>query len=208
MAIQNDPNLPPPLRVFPMLAPTPGGPLDDHEAIRRLKDGDISGLEIIVRRYQVRAVRAAFLVTQDEPLAEDVVQDVFLRLHRHLRRFDDSRPLEPYLMRSVVNGALNTMRRERKSTPLEEDTGPLERRLQTASAETEVELAEQAREILDALTRLPPRQRAAIVQRYYLELSEQEMAQALDAPQGTVKWLLHAARLRLRHLLGSGRSTP
>jgi RNA polymerase sigma-70 factor (ECF subfamily) len=61
---------------------------------------------------------------------------------------------------------------------------------------------------LAALSRLPPRQRAAIVQRYYLELSEQEMAQALDAPQGTVKWLLHAARLRLRELLGSGRSTP
>jgi RNA polymerase sigma-70 factor (ECF subfamily) len=180
----------------------------DHEAVRRLKRGDISGLEVLVRRYQVRAVRAAFLITQDEPTAEDVVQDVFLRLYRRIRSFDDRRPLEPYLMRSVVNGALNAARREAKSTSLDEDAGPLDLRLQAASAETEAEIAEQAREILSALARLPPRQRAAIVQRYYLELSEQEMALALDAPRGTVKWLLHAARLRLRGLLGSGRSTP
>jgi RNA polymerase sigma-70 factor (ECF subfamily) len=191
-----------------MTSPISGGPLDDHEAVRRMKAGDIVGLESLVRRYQVRAVRVAFLVTQDEPLAEDVVQDVFLRLYRRIRSFDEGRPLEPYLMRSAVNGALNAVRRERKSTSLEEDAAPLDLRLQTASAETEAEVAEQAREILGALARLAPRQRAAIVQRYYLELSEQEMAQALDAPPGTVKWLLHAARLRLRSLLGSGRSTP
>ena len=181
---------------------------DDREAVRRMKGGDIGGLEILVRRYQVRAVRAAFLVTQDEPLAEDVVQDAFLRIHRHIRTFDDRRPLEPYLMRSVINGALNAMRHEWKSTSLDADADPLERRLQSASAETEAEIAEQAREVLHALSQLPPRQRAAITQRYYLELSEQEMAQALDAPPGTVKWLLHAARLRLRQLLNSGRSTP
>lgn len=182
--------------------------LEDDKSVRRMKDGDIGGLADVVRRYQVRAVRAAFLVTQDEALAEDVVQDAFLRLHQRIRHFDDRRPLEPYLMRSVVNGALNVMRRERKSASFEEDTGPVERQLQTASVETEVETAEQGRELLRALAQLPPRQRAAIVQRYYLELSEDEMVQALDAPAGTVKWLLHAARLRLRDLLGPGRSLP
>ena len=202
------PNLSPRLRVLPMRATMPGVTLDDDEAVRRMKSGDIGGLEILVRRYQVRAVRAAFLVTQDEPLAEDVVQDAFLHLHQRIHHFDDRRPLEPYLMRSVINGALNAMRRERKSTSLDAAPGPLERRLQTASVETEVEIAEQAREVLHALSQLPPRQRAVIAQRYYLEWSEQEMAQALEAPPGTIKWLLHAARLRLRELLGSGRSTP
>ena len=186
----------------------PGVTLDDDEAVRRMKSGNIGGLEILVRRYQVRAVRAAFLVTQDEPLAEDVVQDAFLRLHQRIHHVDDRRPLEPYLMRSVINGALNAMRRERKSTSLDADPGPLESRLQTASVETEVEIAEQAREVLHALSQLPPRQRAVIAQRYYLGWSEQKMAQALEAPPGTIKWLLHAARLRLRELLGSGRSTP
>src|SRR3990172_492873 len=86
-----------------MRATMPGVTLDDDEAVRRMKSGDIGGLEILVRRYQVRAVRAAFLVTQDEPLAEDVVQDAFLHLHQRIHQFDDRRPLEPYLMRSVIN---------------------------------------------------------------------------------------------------------
>ena len=97
------PNLPPCLRVLPMRATMPGMTLDDDEAVRRLKSGDIGGLQILVRRYQVRAVRAAFLVTQDEPLAEDVVQDAFIHLHQRINQFDDRRPLEPYLMRSVIN---------------------------------------------------------------------------------------------------------
>jgi len=97
------PNLSPRLRVLPMRATMPGVTLDDDEAVRRMKSGDIGGLEILVRRHQVRAVRAAFLVTQDEPLAEDVVQDAFLHLHQRIHHFDDRRPLEPYLMRSVIN---------------------------------------------------------------------------------------------------------
>ena len=100
---ESRPNLSARLSVFPMRATMPGVTLDDDEAVRRMKGGDIGGLEILVRRYQVRAVRAAFLVTQDEPLAEDVVQDAFLHLHQRIHHFDDRRPLEPYLMRSVIN---------------------------------------------------------------------------------------------------------
>lgn len=179
--------------------------MDEREAVRRMRRGDIGGLEALVHRYQAKAVRAAFLVTLDKPLAEDVVQDVFVRLFQRIRSFDDARPLEPYLMRSVVNGALNAIRRERRAASLDADPGPLERLLKMPTVEQEVERAERAREVLQALGRLSPRQRLAIVQRYYLEWSEQEMAQALDAPRGTVKWLLHAARLRLRGLLGGER---
>ena len=52
-----------------------------------------------------------------------------------------------------------------------------------------------------------PRQRAVIIQRYYLEMSEKEMSEALDSPRGTVKWLLNTARTRLRSLLGLERMT-
>ena len=62
-------------------------------------------------------------------------------------------------------------------------------------------------QISEALAKLPPRQRAVIVQRYYLEMSETEMAETLDAPRGTVKWLLNVARNRLRSLLGTERTT-
>jgi len=180
--------------------------MDDRDAVRRMKGGDIGGLESLVARYQVKAVRAAFLITLDEPTAEDVVQDVFVRMFQRIRSFDDTRPLEPYLMRSVVNGALNAVRRRRHTTSLDADPELLESLLRTPTVEQEAERAERARAVLRALGRLAPRQRLAIVQRYYLGWSEQEMAHALQTPPGTVKWLLHAARARLRALLGSGRS--
>ena len=85
--------------------------MDDDQAIRRMKRGDIGGLESLVTRYQLKAVRAAFLITHDEPMAEDVVQDVFVRVFQRIRGFDESRPFEPYLMRSVVNAALNAHRK-------------------------------------------------------------------------------------------------
>ena len=74
------------------------------------------------------------------------------------------------------------------------------------SVETQIEYAQLQSKTLDALFKLPPRQRAVIVQRYYLEMSEKEMAETLDIAPGTVKWLLNAARSRLRSMLGVERS--
>lgn len=183
--------------------------MDDLPAIQRLKRGDIGGLEELVARYQTRAIETAFLITQDPSLAEDVVQDVFVKLFRSIRHYDESRPFEPYLMKSVVHAALDGVEREAKRVhPVpDDDTGGLEALIsQAASVEDEVEFDQLRRAIETALVALPARQRAAIVQRYYLGMSEKEMAEALEAPRGTIKWLLNAARTRLRGLLGSERS--
>jgi RNA polymerase sigma-70 factor (ECF subfamily) len=183
--------------------------MDDDQAIRRLKGGDISGLDNLVTRYQNKAVRMAFLITQDEPVAEDVVQDVFVRLYQRIHRFDESRPFEPYLMRSVINAALNAVQKEAKRvvTGASYDMDALENLLvEAASVEEQVEFNQCKQAILASLKKLPPRQRAVVVQRYYLGLSENEMSEELKAPVGTVKWLLNAARTRLRALLHSQRS--
>jgi RNA polymerase sigma-70 factor, ECF subfamily len=180
--------------------------MDEATAIRRLKSGDFSGLEYLMHQYQAKATRAAFLITRDKVQAEDAVQDVFLRIFRHPNRVDDGRPIEPYLMRSVINAALNACRSERKLISLESNEDAVERLIEQAvSVESDVEYSQIKRNILDALGQLPPRQRAAIVQRYYLDMSEKEMALALDAAPGTVKWLLNSARTTLRALLNKDR---
>jgi RNA polymerase sigma-70 factor (ECF subfamily) len=182
-------------------------PQDDLQAIRRLKRGDIGGLEILVAHYQARAVRVAFLITHDELQAEDVVQDTFVRLYRKIGQFDPSRPFEPYLLRSVANAALNSTRGGKQQVSLDGDPRQVEQLLsQAASVESEVDYFQLKQEIIAALATLEPRQRAAVVQRYYLEMSEREMAAALDTTPGTVKWLLNVARARLRELLSSERS--
>ena len=177
------------------------------QAIRRLKRGDIGGLECLIARYQAKALRTAFLITHNEPMAEDVVQDVFVRFYQRAESFDEARPFEPYFMRSVVNAALNCIEREKRGRSFTDaDTSELEDLLEeAASVEEQVEFNTLKWQIAEALADLPPRQRAVIVQRYYLEMSEKEMSEALDSPPGTVKWLLNTARTRLRALLGSER---
>ena len=183
--------------------------MDELQAIFRLKSGDIGGLEYLISKYQRKAVRTAFLVTRDEPLAEDVVQDAFVHFYDRIHQFDESRPFEPYFMVSVTNKALNAALRENRILPMKEeldavDLEPLLSR--SLSVEGEVETSQLKKEILAVLARLSPRQRTVVVQRYYLEMSEKEMSEASQAAPGTIKWLLNAARGRLRILLGTERT--
>jgi RNA polymerase sigma-70 factor, ECF subfamily len=181
--------------------------MEDLQAVRRLNRGDLGGLECLIARHQAKAIRTAFLITQDEPLAEDVVQDVFLQLLRRGVQLEEARPFEPYFLRSVVNAALNRMEREKRGGSLARDRDTtLENLLeQAASTEDQVEFNALKERVLRALAELSPRQRAAIVNRYYLEMSENEISEAMAAPVGTIKWLLSAARHRLRILLGAER---
>jgi RNA polymerase sigma-70 factor (ECF subfamily) len=176
---------------------------DDLNAIRRLKNGDIGGLDVLTTRYQVKAVRAAFLTVRDEQSAEDIAQETFIRVFERIRGFDESRPFGPYLLRSVVNAALDAAQKSSKREAVEAGLESLEGLLEHAiTVESQAEFNALKRDIHDALEKLSPRQRAAVVMRYYLEMSEKEMAVSLNAAPGTVKWLLNAARERLRGLLG------
>jgi RNA polymerase sigma-70 factor (ECF subfamily) len=181
--------------------------MEEQEAIARLKRGDIGGLEALVRKYQVQAVRAAYLITRDRALAEDIVQAAFLRAYERIGQFDTGRSFGPWFLRSVINDAVKAAARRKRQVSLEAspegegaslanllaDPGP--------GPDDLMEAAEFRQTVWAALGELPPAQRAAIVLRYYLDLSEAEMADELACPPGTVKWRLHAARKRLRTLL-------
>lgn len=176
---------------------TQAGENPDREAVRRLKGGDLSGLESLVRRYQTRALRAAFLVTRDLPLAEDVVQDAFLEVYARIGSFDSDRPFGPWFLRLIVNRALKAASRQKDralaaNTPADPEGDPAAR----------LEQAETVFAVREALGSLTPRQRAGIVLRYYLGLTEAEIADRLGCSRGTVKRRLHEARLRLKARLG------
>ena len=178
--------------------------MDEEQAIQRLKQGDIGGLEYLVARYQVKAVRTAYLITRDPGLAEDVVQDSFIRAYRGIRRFDATRPFEPWFMRSVVNASVKMMQRSAQQVQMGDDADVslfTELALRVESVELQVESIEVQNQIWDAMQKLSPRQRAVIVQRYFLEMSEKEMAVEAGSAVGTVKWMLNTARKRLRDLM-------
>ncbi|MGQ9599482.1 MAG: RNA polymerase sigma factor [Anaerolineae bacterium] len=180
--------------------------MEEQKAIARLKQGDIRGLEALVRKYQSQAVRAAFLVTRDRALAEDVVQTAFLRVYDSIAQFDSGRPFGPWFLRIVIHDAVKAAVREERCLSLQADTNEEDILLDClvdpnpGPLETLV-VAETREAIWVALGELPPAQRAAVVLRYYLGLSEGEMADLLVRPLGTIKWRLYAARQRLRALL-------
>ncbi len=178
--------------------------LDESIAIERLKRGDWSGLATLVSLHQAKALRVAFLITQDVALAEDVVTETFLHLATHLDHFDQRRAFEPYLLRSVTNAALKAAQGRKRELSLDGNPAAVEELFEQArSVESEVEVLELSRCLNKALQQLSPRQRLVIIQRYYLEMSEAEMSQAFGVAPGTIKWLLNAARARLRSLLSS-----
>lgn len=181
--------------------------MEEHEAIARLKRGDPSGLEFLVQRYQVLAVRTADLIVRDRAAAEDVVQTVFIRTFDRIYQFDSARPFGPWLMRCVVNDAIKAAAKLERQVSLEADSESdvlaLSEALHdpTPSPETLLEAAQSSEQVWAALGRLSPEQRAVVVLHYYLDFSETELTEKLNRPRGTIKWRLHAARERLRELL-------
>jgi RNA polymerase sigma-70 factor, ECF subfamily len=178
--------------------------MGERRAIERLIWGDIGGLETLVREHQVRAVRTADLIVRDRALAEDVVQGAFVRAYERIGGFDVERPFGPWFMMIVVNEAVAVARRRERTVTLEEGLGADPAALLADPEKGPQELAEEAEErrrVWAALGKLPPTQRAAVVQRYYLGMSESEMTEGGTFPPGTIKWRLHAARKSLSKLL-------
>lgn len=184
--------------------------MEEQTAIRRLKRGDIGGLAVLVRRYEVRAVRTAYLITHDRALAEDVVQAAFLRVYQRIDQYDPDRPFAPWFMRSVVNAAIQAAQRQQRDLSLDAPAPPVGQDDLTFAdllpdpapgPDDEIERAELRAAVWEALGRLSPEQRAAVVLRYYLGLSDDEMSGELDCSPVTVRWRLHTARKQLRVLL-------
>jgi RNA polymerase sigma-70 factor (sigma-E family) len=148
--------------------------------------------------YQAHAtglVRLAMLMLGDQPAAEDVVQDAFLGLYRRWNGLDDQDRAIAYTRSSVLNGCRDVLRRRSRKVPaalLEPNA---------ASAEAHVLLAEEHREVLAALRRLPGRQREAVVLRHCLGLPEGEVAQAMGVSRGTVKSSAHRGLAALARIL-------
>ena len=128
------------------------------------------------------AVRVAGLLTGDRWIAEDVAQDSFSRMHP---RFDDLDNPAAFLRTCVVNACRSLNRRRVRDAARERPS---------AAAPAGLD----ARELLDAVDRLPYRQKAVLVLRYYADLSEADIAMALDCRTGTVKSLASRGLAQLR----------
>ncbi len=181
--------------------------IEERQAITRLQQGDISGLETLVRLYQVQAIRTAYLITRDPALAQDIVQTVFLRTYERISQFDARRSFGPWFLKAVANEAIKAARRRERYVSLDRLTERETDALHMLSSAVERGLGERAEQadlhqaVWAALGHLSPSQRAVVVQRYFLGMTEAEIAKYHGHSLGTVKSRLHVVRRRLRQLL-------
>lgn len=169
----------------------------EAELIARAQGGDLFAFEELVRRYGRRVYGVALRIVRRHDLADDVVQEAFVRAHQHIQRFDLERPFGPWICRIASNLAVNHLRSP-VSREQELPEGHAETPSRAPDALTGV-LADEARHVLDqALAQLPAEQRAVFVLRTVEELSYREIAEALEIPEGSVMSRLSRARARLR----------
>jgi RNA polymerase sigma-70 factor (sigma-E family) len=168
--------------------------------------------------YQAHALslaRLALVMLGDASAAEDVVQDAFLGLYRRWDRLADPAAAQSYLRTSVLNGCRTALRRRSRHGVLTDGadddagfTGPaLESAESVESAEATVARGEEQRAVLAAIRRLPARQREALVLRYYLDLTEDQTAEAMQVSRGTVKSATSRAIAAVGRMLGAPVST-
>lgn len=182
-------------------------PTEEQFAISRLKQGDILGLEPLVRTYQIQAVHLAVLIVHDRDLAEEIVQSCFLRAVEKINQFDDQRPFKPWFLRIVANAAVQECQRNRRFISLESgDPGQIQLAGQFLAdpaqcPENLVEDAELYDSMWKALDCLAPEQRGVLVLRYLHGYSEADLTNHFNQPLSTIKWWLRAARSKLQKIL-------
>jgi RNA polymerase sigma-70 factor (ECF subfamily) len=171
--------------------------VDESNVISRAAQGDAAAWETLVLAHQQSVFRLAYLRLGDADDAEDVAQEAFIRAFRALHTFDRERPFRPWILSIAANLASNRRR------SLGRYFAAARRVFQSAPAVAELppdrpSAQWEAQTLWQAVRRLRSIDQEVIYLRFFLELSEAEIATSLSIAPGTVKSRLHRAMERLR----------
>jgi len=163
----------------------PGTTVIDNDTIQRARSGDTAAWETLMRAHQEALFRLSYLILGDPDDAADNVQETFLRAHRYLERYDDSRPLLPWLFSIAANLAKNQKRSVNRFLLTLQKFG----RQKPVPATLEHQVAQniEVDRTWQAIRRLSAGDQAVIYLRYFMGLSVSDTAQALDTAPGTIK---------------------
>lgn len=168
------------------------GTLDDATMVDAVLGGNPEAFARLFERFRPLVFSAAFRITGDADVAEDIVQETFLKIHAALPRFRPEARLSTWIYRIAVNEALDERRRaRRRPLPESRHDGPLPEPAWTAPDGSAGE------RILEAVASLPPREKAVFVLRHYEGLPVADVAEVLEIAEGTVKAALHHALAKL-----------
>jgi RNA polymerase sigma-70 factor (sigma-E family) len=152
-------------------------------------DGDDAATAVgsLYQETAVSLIRLAYVILSDQQAAEDVVQEAFCSLYRRWPRLDDHERARYYVRASVINGCRSALRRQRVRS------SRVQYEMPAAAADAAVLGGEERDDLIRAVDRLPGRQREALVLRFYLDLPDEEIAQAMGVRLSTVRSTIHRA---------------
>jgi RNA polymerase sigma-70 factor (ECF subfamily) len=176
----------------------------------RVKEGDGTSFALLLEKHRSPVVHFLYRMVQNQAIAEELAQEVFLRVYRSRATYEPTAKFTTWLFRIAMHLALNSLR-DRKNEKLEEriedssSEAPL-RQLSDSRPSVEAALVKEARlaEVRQAVARLPEKQRAAVLMHKYHEMGYLQIAKILDCSESAVKSLLFRAyetlRARLAHM--------
>jgi RNA polymerase sigma-70 factor (ECF subfamily) len=183
----------------------------DSDLITRAAGGDPTAFQLLVERHRSMVYRVAYQFAGNHHDAEDIAQEVFIKVYRSLDRFRQDAQLTSWLYRIAMNACIDHRRRQSPaaSAPFGEEA---EHTLQSTpeglpGPEDQAYASELGGVLESEIARLPPGQRIVFVMRHHQGLKLGEIAEALGLAEGTVKRQLHAAVHRLRQALTAANVT-
>lgn len=169
----------------------------DKDLMMAVSNGDLEAFGEIVRRHQRTAWSVAYKFLSDSAEAEDITQDAFLRILAAAPRYKPSASFSTYLYRVIVRLCID---KTRKKGPIYTDDPP-EMIAPSSCPDAALHAKERALQVRHALAMLPPRQRMAIILKYYEGQGYAEIARAMDITAKAVERLLSHARTALQSSL-------
>ena len=180
---------------------TPSPALNGQAILDGLKNGEETAINELFRTYFAPLCGVAHRIVQDEAVAKDIVQEVFVRLWTHRRTLRIQQSLMGYLRRSVVNAAIDHGRRHYEQKKASLANAPKEQLASSLHADDQTKNADLARLVEVAVSQLPERCRLVFVLSRHEELSYKEIAQRLDISVKTVENQMSKALKMLRQAL-------
>ncbi len=177
----------------------------DVQLMLDVKAGDDSSFELLLHKYRTPLVHFLYRMVRDAATAEDLAQEVFLRVYRARKKYAPSAKFSTWLFRIATNLALNSLRdgRHRRmevslDAPAEAGETPLELPAREPRADERLIERDRAALIRRAVLKLPEKQRAAVLLHKYHELDYAEIAGVLECSESALKSLLFRAYEALR----------
>jgi len=182
----------------------------DAELMLRVKEGDSASFGVLLEKYRSSVVHFLYRMVQDHPVAEELAQEVFLRVYRSRSTYEPTAKFTTWLFRIATHLALNSLRdrkNERLQERLDDDSSDMPvRQLSDSRPSVEQKMVYQVRldEVRQAVATLPEKQRAAVLMHKYEEMEYSQIAKVLNCSESAVKSLLFRAyetlRARLAHM--------